>query len=83
MMEKGSGFGVVLLVGIVFFIMEYTNFAANLSAALGAWSASANPSPTTTPSTTQVINAAGQIDTKQNAATTNTDTTTKAGGSVG
>jgi len=76
---KGSGFGVILLVGFVFFIMEYTNFAANLSAALAAWSSSANPTPTTTPSTTQVINAAGQIDTKANSANTSTDTTTTKG----
>ena len=78
-MQKGSGFGMILFVGIVFFIMEYTNFAKNFAAALSAWSNSANPSPTTVPSTTAVINAAGQIDTKMNSANTSTDTTATKG----
>lgn len=78
-MQKGSGLGMVLFVGIVFFVMEYTDFPSRLAEAMKAWGAY-NPTPTTVPSTTAVINAAGTIDTAQNAATTNVSPIT--GGSV-
>lgn len=70
MENKGSGLGVVLFVAIVFFVMEYTNFPAQLASMLNAFSAASNPAPaTTSPSTvSQVVNAAGQIATHAEAA---------------
>jgi hypothetical protein len=73
-MNKGSGMGIVLFVAIMFFVMEYTNFPAQIAAMLSAFMAARSPAPAQTPvpSATAVINAAGQIATATEAATSNT-----------
>jgi Flp pilus assembly pilin Flp len=69
--ESGAhGYGVLLAVGAVLFLMEYTNFGAQVAAALTAFTASTTTSPTTVPSTMQTLNAAGQIATAADASHT-------------